>query len=369
MDRAIVRVTHVVFDLEGGGMESLVGAMAVALRDTDIRMSVLTLSGRIGRIGRQIKSEVEALRTVQSLRLVSIVRPTAIAGALRELAPDVVHLHSGCWYKCSLAARMAGIRRIIYTEHGREHHDTRLARWLDRRASQRTDAVITVSDRLAAYMVDTVGIDASKIHTITNGVDTSRFGPSKLRSGLREQLGIPSTALIVGSVGRLEVVKAYHRLIDAVAVVQTSIKTPIWLVFCGDGSELGALRDRAAAAGIEDRTRFVGWIDDPINYLQMFDVFALPSISEGLSVSLLEAMACGAVPVVTDVGANRDVLGPPLRGQLAPSPAGQEFTNVLKRTLGDPATLTALARQAEIRVKEHYELGRMVDAYQRLYGV
>ena len=364
-----IRVTHIVFDWDGGGMEGLVAAMAQRLAGTSVRMSVITLSGREGRVGAATRRYLDRYEVIRPIPGVSMLFPLALMRALRVTRPDVVHLHSGSWYKSSLAAKWAGVRRVIYTEHGREHDDPPAARWLDRRAAERTDVVVAVSNRLCKYLGTVLDIDPSQLCTIDNGVDTVRFSPGAPPPGLRKSLDIPADAHVVGSIGRLEPVKAYDRLIDAVGQLRATGKLdrPVVLVICGGGSQRTALETRVQQLGLRDAVRLPGWSDEPTAMYRLFDVFALTSLSEGASVSLLESMACGIPPVVMDVGSNASIVGPELKDQVVPSGGISAFVHVLGETCGLPARSRRAGTLVRRRVVEHYGLEKMIAAYERLY--
>ncbi len=363
-----IRVTHVVFDLDGGGMESIVAALARRYAGTAVHMSVVTLSGREGRVGASVRPLLDEYRIVRPSRL-GMLFPLSVARAVRATRADVVHVHSGCWLKGAWGARLAGVRRVVFTEHGREHHDPPLARWIDRRAAGFTDAVVTVSDRLAAYVHDRLRVPRNRVFTIENGVDTDRFSPGASPGSLRAALRIPDEALVVGSVGRLEGVKAYHRLIEAVAIIRAGGRfgRPVVLVIAGEGRVRAELEAAVTRRGVADTVRLPGWSDDPPSVYRLFDVFALSSDSEGLSMSLLEAMASGVAPVVTDVGANREVVGPALAGQVVPPGDAGVLADRITATLADEPGRREQARLARERVVSRYSLARMADAYARLY--
>lgn len=359
-------------------MESIVAALARRAAGTPVRVSVVTLSGREGRVGAALRPFLDHYRIVRPAKGVGLLFPLAVARAVRATRPDVVHVHSGCWLKGAWGARLAGVPRVVFTEHGREHHDPPLARWIDRRAASFTDAVVTVSDRLGAYVRDRLGVPGNRVFTIENGVDTDRFSPpggggagagGTMPEPLRDALALPRDALVVGSVGRLETVKAYHRLVEALGLVRAGgrLARPVVLVIAGEGRERTALEAAAARLGLGDAVRLPGWIDDPPAIYRLFDVFALPSDSEGLSMSLLEAMACGVVPVVTDVGANREVVGDALAGQVVPPGDVRALAHRLTATLADDAGRREQSRHARERAVTRYSLARMADAYARVY--
>ncbi len=364
-----IRVTQVVFDLNGGGLESLVAAMAHRFAGSSVAMSVITLSGRVGRVGATVRPLLDEFHVLRPVSGLSMVAPMGLIRCLRRIRPHVVHLHSGAWYKGAVAARWAGVPRIVYTEHGREHHDPPVLRWLDRRASRRTDVVVAVSDRLRRYLEARVHISPDRIRTIENGVDVKVFSPGPRSRDLLDQLAIPQDALIVGSVGRLERVKAYERLIEAFARLLTNgdVNRPVYLVICGEGSERQALRDCAQRAGVASRVRFPGWVDRPVELYRLLDVFALTSISEGASISLMEAMACEAAPVVMAVGANAEILGPDLQDQVVPAGDVEKLRRTVAATLQSREQRDRLGGLARQRVTARYRLDRMVTEYEALY--
>jgi glycosyltransferase involved in cell wall biosynthesis/folate-dependent phosphoribosylglycinamide formyltransferase PurN len=366
--RKTLRVTQIVFDLDGGGMETLVAAMATRWRDSDVKMSVITLSGRVGRVGELVRPLVEQFHVLRLTPGISMLSPHGLIRALRQTKPDVVQLHTGAWLKGAYAARLASVNRIFYTEHGREHHDPMLDRLQDRLASRITNRVIAVSERLGAYMVNAVGVSADRVVTIRNGVDTSVFTPRTADGSLRAAMGLPADALVIGSVGRLEPVKAYVRLVAAYAALRKMDHgRPLALVIFGEGSDRAAIEREIDRLGVGDRVRLPGWTDRPAEGYRMFDLFAMTSRSEGMSVSLMEAMACGICPVVTDVGSNAEVLGEQLRDHVVPDDDSTRLVAVIHRFLESRdrrADSGALARAIAV---ERHSLGRMLQDYEHLY--
>jgi glycosyltransferase involved in cell wall biosynthesis len=363
-----LRVTQIVFDLDGGGMETLVQSMADSWAGTQVEMSVITLSGRTGRTGESVRNRVDQFHVLELTRGLSMIAPTQLVRAIRASRPDVVHLHTGAWYKSALAARLAGVPRVVYTEHGREHHDPLLARLQDRFASRWTDAVVAVSRRLHDYLIRTVGVRADRVVTIPSGVDTTRFSPGTASAALRVSLDIPRGALVLGSVGRLERVKAYERLVGAYAALRRRApEVPLVLVLFGDGAERDAIAREADRLGVRDGVRLPGWTESPVDGYRLLDVFAMTSRSEGMSVSLMEAMACGACPLVTNVGSNAEVLGETLAHHVVPDGDADALLASLTALLKSPATRRAAGARAREAAVARHSLTQMLDAYERLY--
>jgi glycosyltransferase involved in cell wall biosynthesis len=367
-ERRPLRVTHVIHCLAGGGMEILVAAMARGFRESAIRTTMITLDGHIGTVGADLRADVEAIIPHRSTPFWSMIAPVALEREIRRTRPDVVHLYSGAWYKGALASRLAGVKRVVYTEHGLQQHDHPLAPLLFRVAAALTDEITTVSDGLRDFLVSRIGVPATRVRTIENGVDLDRFTPGDASPALRVRLKIPPDATVVGTVGRLEVVKAYDNLIRAVAMLPRSdLARPTYLIFCGDGSQRPALESLARDLGVGERVRFAGWAERTVEYYRLFDVFALSSASEGAPMSLMEAMATGTAPVVTDVGAMAQIVGPALREQCVPAGNIPALTAALARTLRSPAWCEQIGLIARRRVEEHYSFARMIAEYERLY--
>jgi glycosyltransferase involved in cell wall biosynthesis len=358
------RILHVIQNLNYGGMEKVMTDLLRGLNPGRFECHVLTLQ-YVGRFGREagLAARVHEGPTMSRL---SLLRPVALSRALRELRPSIVHTHSGVWYKTARAARIAGIRGVVHTEHGRQS-DALLARVLDRRAAHMTDRVVAVSRPLGTYLVTRLRIPDGAITIVPNGVDTEHFKPGPRVGTLRPQLGIAPDAPMVGSIGRLEPVKGYDVLLRAFQLVSRSAAgRRSALVVAGEGSARPSLEALTRELGIHDRVYWLGWRDDPGELLREFDCFALGSRSEGTSISLLEALATGLPPAVTDVGGNADVLGPELRRQLAPSENPGALADRILAAL-DPHQREGLGEGARRRVEQAFSLRIMVGRYEALY--
>ncbi|HEY2850580.1 MAG TPA: glycosyltransferase [Gemmatimonadaceae bacterium] len=366
--RRPLRVTQIVFDLEGGGMETLVAAMVERWRGTDVQMSVITLSGRVGRVGERLRALVEQFHVPSLTRGLSMIAPGDVVRALRATRPDVVHVHTGAWPVGAYAARLTGVRGVVYTEHGREHHDPLVARIQDHVASRMTTRIACVSERLRGYLIRELRVRPEKAITILNGVDTEVFAPGPKSAELRESLDIPADALILGSVGRLEPVKAYARLVAAYARLrETDFGQPLVLVIFGEGSDRAAIEREVDRLGVRDGVRMPGWTDHPADAYRLLDVFAMTSKSEGMSVSLMEAMACGVSPVVTDVGSNAEVLGTRLDAQTIAETETGEFDEAVRKLLVSPELREQVGTLARRNAVAEHSLSRMLSEYERVY--
>jgi glycosyltransferase involved in cell wall biosynthesis len=362
------RVLHVIQNLNYGGMERLLADIVTRTAATGFENHILVLQ-YLGRFAEGLAGHA-TLHASGRLPRWTMLWPAPLARQIRAIAPDVVHLHSGVWYKASLAARMAGVPRVLHTEHGRRAPDPWVFRVVDGVASRRTDVVVAVSERLAAQLETTVVKGRARIVVVPNGVDTEKFSPRHDAGKIRAELGIPSGAPVVGSIGRLEPIKGYDVMVEAFArLVErgTAGTQAPHLIIAGDGSERARLDEMIAALGLRGRAHLLGWRDDVHELLSTFSLFTMSSRSEGTSVSLLEAMSSGLCPVVTRVGGNEAVLGPDLARNLVPRESPDALADAWGTFLADPALLEDAGVLARKRVQEAFGIDRMVREYEALY--
>jgi glycosyltransferase involved in cell wall biosynthesis len=359
------RVLHVVQNLHQGGLERLVIDLVDAVDHRRFESHVLVVQ-YLGHLGQALDPSV--LHQAPPLSRASLLWPRALPARIREIAPDVVHSHSGVWYKAARAARAAGVPRIIHTDHGRHHPDPWTYRMMDGLGSRFTDTVVAVSDGVAAALASGIVHDPDRIVTVINGIDTGRFSPGRPTGSLRRTLGIAEDAFVVGTIGRIEPVKAYDVLLKAFAqFVERAGGDDVALIIAGNGSQRTALEAMSRELGVDGHVRFLGWHDDVETLLANLDVFTLSSRSEGTSLSLLEAMSAGVCPVVTDVGGNGAVLGEGLRHRLVPPERPDALAVALEHARADDVRRRADAEAGVTRVRRHYSVQAMANAYEELY--
>lgn len=362
------RVLHLIQNLNYGGMERVLSDLVLGVDRDRFESHVLCLQF-LGRFSAGLDA-VATLHVADRMSRYSMIRPHTLATQLRRIAPDVLHSHSGVWYKGSLAARMAGVPRIVHTEHGRARPDPWQHRLVDGLAARRTDAVVAVSEALSGQLQRTLRVPARKLVLIRNGVDTAVYRPIPDTGAVRRELGIPSTARIIGSIGRLESIKGYDVMVEAFSLLQkrlNGVEAP-FLVVGGEGADRARLDALVEARGLKGKAFLLGWRDDVHDLQSCFTLFTMSSRSEGTSISLLEAMAAGLCPIVTDVGGNGAVLGDGLKHRLVPSEHPEALAEAWASALSDPAGLDRDAAAARQRVQHSFGVETMVREYQRVYS-
>lgn len=363
MSNTRIRVLHVVQSLNYGGMERLIAGMVKNADHRRFELHVLGLS-YLGHFSAGLENYAELHVGPQQARW-SLVNPRQLAATIESIAPDIVHTHSGVWLKGGRAARMARVRAILHTEHGRRSPDPLSDRLIDRYAARYSDLVVAVSGQLQTNLIREIGVPAHKVRYIANGVDTCLIETAADSQSLRMELGIPENVPILGSVGRLERIKGYEVAIHALATMRGEHSAV--LVIAGDGSERSALERLARELRISDRVFLLGWRDDITRLHAAANVFTMSSHSEGTSVSLLEAMAAGLCPVVTAVGGNPAVLGDSLAHRLVPPANPGALAENWVNALRDSARRSQDGAAARARILQNFSLKRMVAEYEDLY--
>ena len=362
-----IRVLHVVRRLHYGGLERVVSEMLRRADRGAFENHVLTLIPP-GHFGEGLHEFAE-LHQAPPMSKASNLRPVALAREIRAIRPDIVHTHSGVWHKAALAARIAGVPVVVHTEHGRAVPDPWIVRKMDWMASSKTDVVIAVSDAVARLLRERVVRHPGRVVVIPNGVDTEQFAPIPDDGQLRTELGVAQDTLIIGSIGRFMPVKGYDVAINAYGLLRREWRggTPPVLVLAGDGPEREHLQALAVRLGAEAGVRFLGFRDDLGRLLAAFTIFTMSSHSEGMSVSLLEAMSAGLCPVVTDVGGNAAVLGPQLAHRLVPPADPAALAASWVDAFQNEARRRVDAGAARERVLNAFTLDATVEAYSRVY--
>lgn len=367
-----LHVAHGVLSLDVGGLERIVLALARTAREQGHRVSVVCVERR-----GKLYAEAEAAgATVVSLDKPAGRLPeyaTKARAALDELRPDVLHTHQigAAWYLGRAAADRGG-PPVLHTEHGNvfANHNTwwqaAKARLFFRRAARTIDRFCCVSDEIAAEVTRWRTVPRRKVEVVPNGIATDPPADLPPAAEVRAALGIPADAAVVGTVGRLAEEKRQDRLVRAAAGLRDAVPG-LRLLLVGDGDRRAELEQLARDCGVADRVHFAGYQNRPEKYLQVMDVFALTSRTEGFPVSLLEAWLAGVPVVCSAVGGIPSVVTHGADGLLFPPDDEAALTAALRRVLEDRPLRERLAAAGGRAVRERYSLRRIADEYEERY--
>jgi len=362
-----ITVLHLIGSLRVGGAEQQLVSLAPLFDRERFRIIVATMepSGTLVERLRASNTDVRALNFRMRYFLPRLWRLCCL---LRREEVDILHTHMfhASWYG-RIAGLCARVPVMIATDHGQELWKKPWDIAFERFANKYTALRIAVSQDVAEILKTREGVPANKLLVIPNGVDVERFQAGKSgRESVRSQLGFQDGAIVVGTVARLVEPKALHFLIKAVAQVSKAVPQ-VRLVIVGDGPLRGDLESAAADQGISDRVLFTGSRSDIPEMLAAFDIFALSSISEGLPVSLLEAMAAGKPIVATKVGGIPEALADGREGLLVEPGDPDALAEAVRELACNPDLAARLGRQAAEKVAAEYSIAATVRKLEEVY--
>jgi glycosyltransferase involved in cell wall biosynthesis len=349
------RIAHITLGLDTGGQEKLLAEFARHADRRRFELFFLSLTSR-GVLAKTIEAldwPVVALEEPQGFRPDMALR---ILPWLRRWRIDVLHTHD-----CkpllygALAARLAGVARIVHMRHFADLPSlTRRQKWLATLAARLVDDYVCVSEASARQAISE-GVWPQGVRRIWNGIDTERFawcGPQ------------PEGPAV--TVARLSPEKDLATLLHAVALVVRQ-QPAFRLEIAGKGPCLPELRRLTHSLGLAGHVAFLGEVHDVPGLLARGRLFVLPSLTEGISLTLLEAMARGLPVVATRAGGNPEVVQHGETGWLVPPADPAALADALLQLYGDPGRGDALGRAGRLRVERNFEVRRMVAAYEKLY--
>jgi len=362
-----LKIAQVVSSLHTGGAERIALLIAERLIRRGHRVVVISLEEpRSGGLAEEYEAcGARIVRMDKTLNVLDRTLAMRLYSLFRKERFDVVHTHNPLpLIYAALAGRASGAR-AVHTKHG-PHADSQLRLMLRRIGAAATHHFVAVSDATAAFSQTLYEVVPWKLKVIQNGTDLARFQPdAEARARTRRAIGIPPDAFVFGTVARMAAVKNQALLVRAAAPL---LGPRVRLVLVGDGAERERTEALARDCSVSAFVHFTGETREVPRYLAAFDVFALSSDSEGLPLSLAEAMSVGLPMVSTAVGGVPLVVDEGETGLL--SPKGDE--GALRASLARMEADREMVRLMGIRAREvanaRYSADRMVDEYLALYG-
>jgi len=348
-----LRVCHVSLTLKTGGLERLLADIARHHDAAQCRPEFLAIS-EVGRFADVIRDSGCTVHTL---------RPAGRWGQIRQMMRqfragkfDVVHTHNTYPHIYgSIAARLAGVPVVFNTRHGQRAGHGWKSRTQFRWASHLVDRIIAVSDDAAELCVKADRVPRRKVVRVWNGIDIDDF----------EFTG-PATDPVAISVARLSAEKDFPTLLRAVAIVVRAVPQ-FQLKVVGDGPERSRLETLTRELNLTSHVEFLGERKDVPQLLAKAGFFVTASLTEGISLTLLEAMAVGLQVVATSVGGNSEIVDAPRTGLLIPPGDPNQLAAAIIETCQRSAQWGELGRAGRRRVEEFFEVRRMVSDYERMY--
>ncbi len=300
---------------------------------------------------------------------------TAHLQVLHRLRPDIVHINICTPWECAtglFAALTLPNARVVRVDQLPLRTTDAVNLWRTRALSLRVDAHVAVGEASARRMEDFYALGRSSVISIPNCIpDITEQNPTPIPSplagrGAEGGVGFLNTGtdgqIVIGSIGRLDAMKGHDILLRAVAQLEG-----VRVVILGEGGQRPDLEKLADELGVSDRVQFPGWVDNPRAYLPQFDIFAMPSRSEGFPLAIVEAMLAARPVVATRVGSVAEAVTDGETGLLINKDDVEGLTAALRRLRDDPALRIRLGQRGREVAQRHFTVKQMVNSYERLW--
>ncbi|MCG5515211.1 glycosyltransferase [Ectothiorhodospira sp. 9100] len=395
-------VAHIIHRLDVGGMENGLVNLINHMPPERYRHAIICMTGYTD-FAQRIQRDDVSLHALNKREGKDLAVHGRLWRLLRELKPDIVHTRNMATLETQVTGALAGVRRRVHGEHGWDMGDLDGSRLKTQRLRRLVRPLvgqyIALSRHQLGYLQDVIGVPASRLNHVCNGVDTGRFRPAgvseaPVSSGAGDAIGdrgvdlrgrgplprgvshqavlpqglAPEGTTVIGAVMRMQAVKAPEVLVEAfIALCQRPGHEGARLVMIGDGPKLEALRERLGEAGLLDRVWLPGARDDVPDLMRAMDLFVVPSLAEGICNTILEAMATGLPVTATQVGGNPDLVEEGRTGRLIPAGDAGALADALAEYLASPETAAAHGANARARAEASFSMDAMVQGYLDVY--
>lgn len=370
-----IRVLHVIGGSEFGGAVWIILSYIQVLQAHGCDVIVISSNEAVGKVYRNAGCEVvpifEMRREIHPIR--DLVAVKKIANVCREFRIDIVHTHtSKGGFLGRAAAWLAGVPVVLHTLHGFAFHELSpkftiyAYAALERLATYWCDRIITVSDFHRDWALRLHIAPPDKIVTVHNGISMARLKISRKREAIREEFGITQKDMVIGVIGRLSPQKGLEFLLEAMPLLlkkQPNIK----LLLVGKGPIMKDLEDQVIRLEIKERVVFAGFRMDIGDLLYSCDIVVSPTLREGLSVSLLEALAMGKPIVTTNISSNREIIKDRINGLLVPPGKVKPLADAMLLMIGDPISASKYGNAAKDRYIAYFTEETMQNRLWNIY--
>ena len=367
-------VAHVLYRFDVGGLENGVVNLLNHMPSDRYRHVVVALTECEKEFSRRLRRD--------DVRLISLRKPPGQGFRLfprfyrlmRELRPEILHTRNLAALEMAVPAALARVPVRIHGEHGWDAHDpdgsSRKYQAIRRAFSPFVHRYVALSGELERYLVERVGIGSRRVTRICNGVDLERFRALDAAGGVCEMPFDRGAHYLFGTVGRLDRVKDQASLVRAFGQLcdrNDAVRRRARLVIVGDGPCRHEVERAVAECAVGELVWMAGARSDVPSLLAALDCFVLPSLGEGISNTILEAMSCALPVIATRVGGNPELVVDGETGRLVPSADVPALAAAMEEIFVAPQTSMAFGMAARRRIEAQYSLDSMVGSYLTLY--
>ena len=359
-----ITVAQLVLSLELGGLERLVVNFLSSIDREQFDITLGCLEGP-GPLAAAVEALDITVTTFDRQPGIDWRLIPKISRWLKHERASILHTHNAAaHFYGALGGKCAPTHCTIHTKHGRDWPDQPRKVMLNRISALFTHKLITVSNDSREIARTVERVPERKLAVIHNGIDADLFRPGE-RAGSSIP-GVPDGAAVIGTVARLSPEKDQHTLLNAF-VRLCELRDNCYLVIAGEGPAKTELAAHAGSLACSDRIIFLGAVEEVPELLKRMTVFVLTSLTEGISLALLEACATGVPAVVTDAGGNTEVVEHGVTGLVVPIKRPELVAEKIDQLLTDEPLRAAMGQKARERIVRHFSLASMTRQYESLY--
>tara|TARA_Y100000296_G_scaffold87150_1_gene130085 strand:+ start:1088 stop:2185 length:1098 start_codon:yes stop_codon:yes gene_type:complete len=360
----MINVLHVTYDMRIGGTEMVIKNIIEGNQDEAINMSIFCIEEPLGPWGKSMRASGLSITCRARVPGFDVKLIMALRKHILIHKIDIVHCHQYTpWVYGTFAAALTKAR-VVFTEHGRFYPDS--SSWKRKIVNpfllNFTSRVTAISQATKEALVEYEFVPKSKIEVVYNGI--SPLSQAHQTAAIKKDFGIPVESFVFGTVARLDPIKNQKMMLRAFAEVLKK-RTNIFLVIVGDGEMREELEQLTSSLNIERNVVFTGYNSTPSELIESFDVFLLSSLSEGTSMTLLEAMSLGKPCIVTDAGGNPEVIEHNFNGLVCPNNDQDSFAQACL-SITD-RNLLEMSRNCMRRFNEKFSVQSMLTQYNRIW--
>lgn len=362
-----IKIAHVTFDMRIGGTEMVIKNIIEGSNTQLFDMSIFCIEEPLGPWGVELKNagtQVEAKERKPGFDTSLI---SAIRQHIKNNNVDIIHCHQYTPWVYGVLAAFGTKTRVIFTEHGRFYPDT--SSWkrklINPLLAKITDSITAISKATKQALVEFENINQSDIEVVYNGIFAIAVD-SKARDKLAVEFDIKKDTLCIGTIARLDPIKNHTMMLKAFKrVLDTGLSCKILIV--GDGDQMPVLLALIDKLKIKEHVILTGYKSKPQSHLALMDIFLLPSLSEGTSMTLLEAMSIGKPCIVTHAGGNPEIVLDKVTGLVTPNDDEAAYVQAIIELANNANLQKQYGQAAKLRFDQQFSIQNMAQAYQTIY--
>jgi glycosyltransferase involved in cell wall biosynthesis len=361
------QILHITFDMRIGGTEMVIRNLIEGADATLLDMSIFCIEEPLGPWGVDLQKS--GLKIVSKARQAGF--DTSLIFAIRKYIKDhkidIVHCHQYTPWVYGVLAAFGTKTKVIFTEHGRFYPDSSSwkRKWINPWLCRVTDHITSISKATKQALVEFENIPEHRIQVVYNGILPPIVDPFKT-SQLRRELKIAEHTLILGTIARLDPIKNHTMMLEAFSLVLKVYPDTV-LIIVGDGEERQNIEEQIQTLDIKNKVILPGYDPQPQHYLALMDIFLLSSLSEGASMTLLEAMALKKPCVVTDAGGNSEIIQHNINGIVTPNNIPKDFAEGIMLLQNNSFKRAEFGEKSKVIFDDKFTVEAMSTSFEHIY--